>query len=61
LWKRSPWTIVKTGNGRFRVDNGMQSDYPILDRSGNTRWDNFYKPPKDIKSKVKTILMKRER
>ena len=61
LWKREPWRIVKTGNGRIRVDNGMQSDWPVLNMA-NTKilWGNFYKVPKDVRIKVKAILIKRE-
>ena len=64
LWKRGPWEIRKTGNGRIRVDNDMHSDWPVLHKSNSrpwyVAWDRPEGKPKDVIAKVKSILIKRE-
>jgi len=63
LWKRGPWEIRKTCNGRIRVDHGMHSDCPILHKSTyswSVAWDHPGGVPKDVIAKVKSILIKRE-
>jgi len=61
LWSRGPWSIVLTGNGRIRVDHGMHSDYPMMTPKHTVAWDRPEGIPKDVKAKVKSILLRRRK